>query len=127
MSESSRIARKPCKNLKSLVSNDYEALLIPGGLGAYKHLYENEDARRTMKNIIKNFHSSKKPIICVCIAPKMVAKCIEECEEMKGTFKLTVGSDPSHFDGLKKINGQSTNYDVIACKKLRRFTNKIFY
>ena len=38
MEESSRISRGNCKDMKTLNSGDFDALLIPGGFGAAKNL-----------------------------------------------------------------------------------------
>jgi len=90
--ESARIARGAVKSLAELDSQQFDAVIIPGGFGAAKNLSSfavdgpelkvNEEVKR----VISDFHSSKKPIGLCCIAPVLAAKVIPGCS-------VTVGSD----------------------------------
>ena len=112
--ESEMLSRKKCNFIdESVKSHGYDALLIPGGLGAYKHLHEDETCFKLMQGIIEYYIKEKKPIIGICIAPKMIAKCIEANSNLAGEFRLTVGNDISHFSGLKKIVPVQTEVYVI--------------
>jgi len=52
------------QKLKTEDLNTYDALVIPGGPGAKKHLWPNED----VKKIILYFHEQKKLVAAICYA-----------------------------------------------------------
>ncbi|MES1905958.1 MAG: hypothetical protein MHPSP_003388 [Paramarteilia canceri] len=112
ITESTRISRVACNKLKDLNSANFDGLMIPGGIGSFEILYEDLETKNQMTAVLQGFISNKKPVVCVCIAPKMVAKCIEESSLMTKKYKLTVGNDLSHFSDLSKIIGVKTGPDV---------------
>ena len=92
LEESARLSRGNIKPLSELNTQNYDALVIPGGFGAAKNLstwavdgpgctVDSEVSR-----VIGDFHNSKKPMGACCIAPTLFAKCIPGA-------KITVGSD----------------------------------
>ncbi|MDD2636529.1 MAG: isoprenoid biosynthesis glyoxalase ElbB [Bacteroidales bacterium] len=89
--ESARIARGDIKDTKELNVVDFAGLLLPGGFGAAKNLSdyafksENFTVNEEIANIIRTFHSSKKPIAALCIAPVLIAKVLGA--------KVTIGND----------------------------------
>ncbi len=90
--ESARIARGKIKPLSEYSPNDFDGLVLPGGVGAAKNLctyaFEgpdctvNEDVARS----ITSTHAGGKPIGALCIAPVLLAKIL------KGV-QLTIGQD----------------------------------
>ncbi|KAK8811502.1 hypothetical protein WA158_003236 [Blastocystis sp. Blastoise] len=80
--ESSRICRGDCKPLSELKSEDYSALIIPGGFGAAKNLCSyaikgaDMEVNETVANVIHDFHDNKKPIGLCCIAPIIISKVL---------------------------------------------------
>lgn len=90
--ESARIARGKISPLSELKASGFDAVVFPGGFGAAKNLSTfavdgvkmtvNDDVER----VLKDFHSSKKPIGMCCISPVLAAKVLPGCE-------LTVGHD----------------------------------
>jgi enhancing lycopene biosynthesis protein 2 len=105
--ESSRIARGDIKDIKDVKAADLDALVFPGGFGAAKNLCSfavkgadctvNADVRR----LVKEMHSSKKPIGFICIAPVIAAKVL-------GSFKpqLTIGNDKDTAEAIEKMGGK---------------------
>ena len=91
--ESARIARGDIKDLKNYNAEDYDALVIPGGLGVAKnlstfafdgpHCMVNEDVTRAVKTTA----ALHKPIGALCIAPAIIAKIM-------GDVTVTIGQDP---------------------------------
>ncbi|MCK9302608.1 MAG: isoprenoid biosynthesis glyoxalase ElbB [Bacteroidales bacterium] len=90
--ESARIARGDVKPLKDFNSDDFDALVIPGGTGAVKNLCNYASAgldfevNDDVKTAVLSMHKAGKPIGAECIAPVLIAKIIP------GSV-LTIGSD----------------------------------
>lgn len=90
--ESARIARGPVNLLSSLKARDFDAVIFPGGFGAAKNLSNFAFDAKAMtvlpdvERILKEFHTTSKPIGLCCIAPVLAAKVFQGCE-------LTVGYD----------------------------------
>ena len=90
--ESARIARGKIKPLSEYSPDDFDGLVLPGGVGAAKNLCTyafdgpdctvNEDVARA----ITTTHADGKPIGALCIAPVILAKVL------KGV-QLTIGQD----------------------------------
>jgi len=77
--ESARIARGKIEDLENLKVENFEGLIIPGGFGVAYNLCNfaeqqaNAIVHKTIARIIREFHSSNKPIGVICIAPVLVA------------------------------------------------------
>lgn len=90
--EAARIARGNIKPLGEYSPVDYDALALPGGMGAARNLstYAFDGANMTMlpevKKAILETHAASKPVVAMCIAPMVLAKVL-------GPFgvKLTLG------------------------------------
>ncbi|NLA24235.1 MAG: isoprenoid biosynthesis glyoxalase ElbB [Bacteroidales bacterium] len=101
--ESGRIARGNIKALNELNSKDYAAVVFPGGFGAAKNLsnyaFKGSDLEiiDEVEKTIKDFHSNKKPILALCIAPVLVAKAIGA--------EVTIGSDQAGIENIQKMGG----------------------
>ena len=90
--ESARIARGKIKPLSEYSPNDFDGLVLPGGVGAAKNLCTyafdgpnctvNEDVARA----VTTTHAGGKPIGALCIAPVILARIL------KGV-QLTIGQD----------------------------------
>jgi enhancing lycopene biosynthesis protein 2 len=94
--ESARIARGDIDDIVNMSSDDFDALVIPGGFGTAKNhttwavdgpLSEiNVDVKRLILETVKHI----KPIVALCMAPTTVAKALEGSGFHP---RLTVGSD----------------------------------
>ncbi|EDV22689.1 uncharacterized protein TRIADDRAFT_28263, partial [Trichoplax adhaerens] len=88
--KSARIARGNIAALDTLVANDYDAIVFPGGFGAAKNLSTvavkgpDCEVNDEVQRVIVDFHKLKKPMGFCCIAPTIVAKVL-------GTGEVTVG------------------------------------
>lgn len=77
--ESARIARGQVKDLAELVSDDFDAIILPGGFGAAKNLCDfaingaKASVRPDLQTALHAFHAAGKPIGAVCIAPAIIA------------------------------------------------------
>jgi len=101
--ESSRITRSQMNPLDSLVTKDFDGLVIPGGFGVAKHLSNwadlgpNCQVNPQVEKIIKAFHRESKPICAICIAPAIIAKVLGS----EGVT-VTVGLDPDVMNTVSK-------------------------
>ncbi|MCW3807292.1 isoprenoid biosynthesis glyoxalase ElbB [Plebeiibacterium marinum] len=109
--ESARIARGQIKDLETLNSNDFDAIVFPGGFGAAKNLsnlaFEGADCKvlPLVAEKIKEFWTNKKPIGAMCIAPAVIAKIIP------GSL-VTIGNDIATKDTITQMGSthQNTNH-----------------
>jgi len=92
--ESVRITRSKINSLDSLVTQDFDGLVIPGGFGVAMHLSNWRDKGLTcsvdphLEKIILAFYSESKPICAICITPAIIAKVLG-----KHGVTLTLGID----------------------------------
>jgi len=97
LEESTRITRQPILPLNRLKAETFNCLFIPGGYGVGKNLsnfstIEDMNEFKIDKDIVtilKDFHSQKKPIGLICLAPVLAAKIFSGCQITLGddTFK----------------------------------------
>lgn len=112
--EAARIARGDIKPLDQINVADFDALWIPGGLGAAKNLcsyfYEGLDMKvdAEVEAAVKAFNKAGKPIVALCIAPVILAKVLGA--------NVTSGKDAGTAMNIEAMGGKNTvcNYDEIA-------------
>lgn len=103
LSESARISRGKVSLLKELNTQNFDALVFPGGFGAALHLCDWAQTGAKCKvlpdvvRIISEFHEQSKPIGAICIAPVLIAKILGEHE-----VTLTIGIDKETANELEK-------------------------
>ena len=82
LTESARIARGNIRPLADYRPNDYDALALPGGMGAARNLSTfafhgaNMTVRPDVEKAILDTFQLHKPIIAMCIAPMVLAKVL---------------------------------------------------
>ena len=94
--ESARIARGDIKPLSRFRAEDYDALALPGGMGAARNLstyaFDGEEmtVRPEVEEAILSTYKLHKPVLAMCIAPMVLAKVL-------GRYGvcLTLGGDNS--------------------------------
>jgi len=80
--ESARIARGDIMPLSEYRASDYDALALPGGMGAARNLstFAFDGPQMTVidgvADAILDTWRSKKPVVAMCIAPMVVAKVL---------------------------------------------------
>lgn len=101
--ESARIARGNLLPLEQYRPADYDALALPGGMGAARNLstfafdgprMEVVDA---VQDAILETYRAEKPVLAMCIAPMVVAKVLGRYE-----VELTLGPDNNQASGVAK-------------------------
>ncbi|MEI6143764.1 MAG: isoprenoid biosynthesis glyoxalase ElbB, partial [Mariniphaga sp.] len=113
--ESARIARGDIQALSEYKPDDFDALVMPGGMGAAKNLCNYHKKGADMKIIpevkaaIINTHKLRKPIGALCIAPVMLAKLIP-----KVTITMGASEDAEKMTAaMGATNIRSTHGDVV--------------
>lgn len=92
--ESARIARGNILSLDEYHASDYDALALPGGMGAARNLstYAFEGPRMvvidSVSDAILETYRAHKPICAMCIAPMVLAKVLGRYE-----VELTLGGE----------------------------------
>lgn len=132
LEESARIARGKIIDLASAKSDDFDALVFPGGFGAAKNLCTfavdgpqckvNPDVQR----LLLEMHKSGKPIGLACIAPVIAARVFGQ-KEINVT--LTIGTDAGAAGAVEKMGAQHQNTgptDVCVDEKKRIVTTPCY-
>ena len=80
--ESARIARGDIKPLSQFKADDFDALALPGGMGAARNLstyaFDGEamTVRPDVAEAILSTYKLHKPVLAMCIAPMVLAKVL---------------------------------------------------
>ena len=126
--ESARIARGNIKALSELNSDDFDALIFPGGFGVAKNLStiafdgENAKVNQDVEKTVKSFYVQKKPIGALCIAPAMIAKILNDVQ-------VTVGKDKGTIEAIEKMGSthiETTHGDVVYDEENNIFTTPCY-
>lgn len=101
--ESARIARGNILPLEQYRASDYDALALPGGMGAARNLstFAFDGPRMevidSVQDAILETYRAEKPLVAMCIAPMVVAKVLGRYE-----VELTLGPDNNQASGVAK-------------------------
>jgi len=126
--ESARIARGNIKDLKTFKAEDYDGLIMPGGLGAAKNLstfaFEGPDCtvNEDVVKAVKKTASLKKPIGALCIAPAIIAKIL-------GGVIVTIGQDPETAAAITRMGAshqQTTHGEIIVDRQHKVVTTPCY-
>ncbi|QJC27147.1 glyoxalase ElbB [Anaplasma platys] len=95
--EAARIARGNVVNINDVNSEDYDMLVVPGGLGVannFSDLFSGSGRAVTVcepvKRLVCGFYDAKKSLGAVCIAPAVIAAALRD----RTKVKVTIGEDP---------------------------------
>lgn len=111
--EAARIARGNIKDIKDVIVNDLDAIILPGGFGAACNLSnfaqagEKAEVLPEVEAFLKEAYIKNKPIGAICIAPNILAKVFGDKK-----VELTIGTDANtakklEHMGVKHINKSS--------------------
>jgi len=101
--ESARIARGNLLPIEDYKPADYDALALPGGMGAARNLstFAFDGPRMevvdSVADAILATYRVGKPVVAMCIAPMVVAKVLGRYE-----VELTLGPDNNQASGVAK-------------------------
>ena len=102
--ESARIARGQVKPLSELRPENFDAIILPGGFGAAKNLcdFAFKGSAGTvlpaLATVLQEFHSKRKPIGAVCIAPAILAMTFRNV-----ALELTLGAPGEAAQEIEKL------------------------
>ena len=126
--ESARIARGAIMDLKAYKVNDFDGLVMPGGLGVAKNLstfaFEGADCtvNEDVVRAVKETAAQNKPIGALCIAPAIIAKIL-------GDVEVTIGQDPGTEAAIIKMGAshQQTTHGKIVVDRQHKIVTTPCY
>jgi enhancing lycopene biosynthesis protein 2 len=92
--ESARIARGEISALNLAKAQDFDAVILPGGMGAAENLSsfaksgEQGKVNSDLTNLLNDFYKNKRPIGAICIAPSILGLLFG-----KNEISLTLGNE----------------------------------
>ena len=101
--ESARIARGNLLPLEQYRAEDYDALALPGGMGAARNLstFAFDGPRMEVIDAVADAilatYRAHKPVVAMCIAPMVLAKVLGRYE-----VELTLGPDDNQASGVAR-------------------------
>ena len=101
--ESARIARGNLRALEEYKPADYDALALPGGMGAARNLSTfafdgpRMEVMDSVQDAILETYRAHKPVVAMCIAPMVLAKVLGRYE-----VELTLGPDDNQASQVAK-------------------------
>ena len=126
--ESARIARGNIKDLKEYDAEDYDGIIMPGGLGAAKnlstfafdgpHCFVNQDVERAVRDTA----ALGKPIGALCIAPAIIAKIL-------GQVEITIGEDAATEAAIAKMgasHNKTTHGEIVVDRENKVVTTPCY-
>ncbi|MCT4614887.1 MAG: isoprenoid biosynthesis glyoxalase ElbB [Marinifilaceae bacterium] len=116
--ESARIARGNISDLSDFNSDNYHAILLPGGFGVAKNLssyaFEGEtcSVNEQVQDALIAMNNDKKPIGALCIAPAIIARVLHKVE-------VTIGNDEQTIQSIEMLGGKHkvASYDEVVFDK----------
>lgn len=114
LTESARIARGDIKPLTLYRPENFDALALPGGMGAARNLSTyafdgvNMTVRPDVEQAILSTYKLSKPILAMCIAPMVLAKVLG-----KEGIKLTLGMENSASKIAAQLGAKVQYCDVV--------------
>ena len=126
--ESARIARGDIMDLKAYKADDFDGLIMPGGLGVAKNLssfaFEGADCtvNGDVVRAVRETAAQNKPIGALCIAPAIIAKIL-------GDVEVTIGQDPGTEAAIVKMGAshqQTTHGEIVVDRKHRIVTTPCY-
>lgn len=112
--ESARIARGKIQDITNLNPENYSALIFTGGFGVAKNFSKlafngsNSPVITEVKKVIVDFHNLKKPIGAICIAPAIVAMCLQD-----NNPKVTLGFESTLLADIGVKNISCKTQDIV--------------
>ncbi len=111
MVEAARISRGDVTEIAALKSDEFDAVIFPGGLGAALHLstWAQQGAGCSVlpevKRVIEEFYNASKPIGAICIAPVLVAKVL-------GKYNITITLGQDDKEAIKEVQKTGAIHEV---------------
>lgn len=123
--EAARIARGKIEPLTAFVADNFDAMLLPGGVGAAKNLFDfavsgaDCSVNVQVESALRSMHDQGKPIGALCISPALLARVFEGA-------KVTLGAecDASRVvvDGMGAQHIVTTHGQIAVDEELKLVT-----
>ena len=111
MVEAGRIARGDVKPLSRANPAEFDALVVPGGNGAFKNLGKGPgEVHPELRRLLVAMADARKPIAAICIAPVLVARVLGN----RGV-RLTIGNDAECAAMIEKTGAKHVVCAVEGC------------
>lgn len=132
--ESTRITRLKPVNAKAFKANDFDALVIPGGLGWFRNTSNLEqeqldltdfESNEDVNRMIKEFHALQKPIFTTSTGVGAVGIALSKRNGGPGLKHYTLGNEGSYGELLKKL-GNAEDEEVAAREILKDEQNNVW-
>lgn len=128
--ESSRLARGDIKDIRELNINDYDGILLPGGLGAVTNWCNFAQAgiecevENSIVRVLEAAYKQKKVIGAMCIAPVVVARVLG-----KYGVTVTIGKDKTVAKSIEATGAyqQDTKVEDACVDKKNRIVTTPAY
>jgi len=126
--EAARIARGSIRPLSELASDDYDAVVFPGGFGAALTLcsFASDGPDCTVdpdvEDLIASARENGKPICAMCIAPVILARTIPG-------VVLTIGNDPETASAVSAMGANHVDCkatDAVVDRKMKVITTPAY-
>ncbi len=126
--ESARIARGNIKDLNEFDTNDFDAIIFPGGFGVAKNLCDFAFNGADMKvipqveTVIKDMAKASKPIGALCISPVVIAKVLDGVD-------VTIGQDADTASAVEAFGAhhkQTNHGEVVVDTKYKVATTPCY-
>ena len=102
--EASRLCRGDIKPLSAYRAEDFDALVLPGGMGAaqnwsnYAFEGENMEVNAEVAEAVRSTNAAGKPVAAMCIAPMILAKVLGDKHPT-----ITLGNDCPAAEHARKL------------------------
>jgi enhancing lycopene biosynthesis protein 2 len=110
MIEAARIARGAIKPIGEARVEDFDALAMPGGSGAFANLLRDGVVHAEVRRLLTGFADAGKPIAAICIAPVVVAHALGA----RG-IRLTIGNDKEQAAAIESQGARHVECPVNRC------------
>lgn len=130
--EAARIARGKISDIDSLVSEDFDALVFPGGFGVAKNLSDFAfkgagcQVHPSVSRVIEAALRRRQPMAFLCIAPVIVAQVASKLELSP---YLTIGSDDQTAQQIERLGARHQNCptsDFVLDQELKIVTSPAY-
>jgi len=111
MAEAARIARGNVKPISGARAEDFDALVIPGGGGAFANLSQGPGGvHPDVKRLLVAMADAGKPIAAICIAPILAARVLG-----KRGVRLTIGNSREDAAAIEETGAHHVTCAVDQC------------
>lgn len=131
LTEAARIARGKISPASELRSDEFDAILIPGGFGVALNIstfaeeHENCSVDEDCKKAVLSFYHSAKPIGATCIAPAALGKIFQGVAPVTMTLGRNSGAN-ENLTKMGMVAQEAGVQELVADEKNKVFTTPAY-